>query len=1033
MADIRRYSVTPQLNLQQILQEAQNRWLRPVEICEILRNHEKFRIAPEPPNKPQSGSLFLFDRKVLRYFRKDNHNWRKKKDGKTVKEAHEKLKDGSVDVLHCYYAHGEDNESFQRRTYWLLEAEYTHIVLVHYLEVKGGKQTYSRLKETEVNTNNSASPLGSNSNNSLGTSSPFSEDQSPNNSEHTSEYHDNKLSDFHLGSNSSSATSAHRTGTAFRTGTGTAFRTGGTGHDSLPAMRHYDDASGPPLIHNNYSPFVDQRYNGEMNNNQLTTPPANSDYYTAPQVFDDGGNLGFGLTTITKTQSAELASWDEVLEQSFTNSTLYSDFTPHNSYAGPDTPSLSQLEDSDIGCLVRSSNNTAPAVIPSLEDHNLSLLKHQSGDLKKHDSFYRWMSKELNGAIDELSAKSSSDLYWSSVAGESNAVIGDSNVSITNNENLDSEILSPSVSQDQLFSIIDFSPCWAYIGSETKVLVTGTFLKRKEEVEKCDWSCMFGETEVPAQILSDGTLRCYAPPHKTGTVPFYVSCSNRVACSEIREFEFRETDSNKSDMETTSDPSNVNNSVNEMHLHIRLEKLLSLDHSNRIIKKTDPPLSTLCSNITSLLVDDDEWTDLLKATGGKDWLVQKLMKEKLHSWLIQKVTEEGKGPNVLGLEGQGVIHLVSALGFDWAVKPVVIAGVSVNFRDVHGWTALHWAASCGRERTVVALKTLGADPGALTDPTPEFPSGRTPADLASTNGHKGIAGFLAESSLTSHLSTLTLKDNKITNLPSNQQQSFNQFDDPSGQNGSMKDSLSAVRNATQAAARIYQVFRLQSFQRKKVLLDDDDDDVKGDISEQDALSLVRLKNVNKPAPNYTPLHAAAARIQNKFRGWKGRKEFLIIRQRIVKIQAHVRGHQVRKRYRKIVWTVGIVEKVILRWRRRGAGLRGFKSENLSVAESSNKPNENQNQNKKEEKEDDYDFLQDGRKQTEARLQRALARVKSMVQYPEARDQYRRLMNVVDELEVTKAEERMMSEDVEGDDFMVELEELGEDDIVINDT
>lgn len=40
------------------------------------------------------GSLFLFDRKVLRYFRKDGHNWRKKKDGKTVKEAHERLKVG---------------------------------------------------------------------------------------------------------------------------------------------------------------------------------------------------------------------------------------------------------------------------------------------------------------------------------------------------------------------------------------------------------------------------------------------------------------------------------------------------------------------------------------------------------------------------------------------------------------------------------------------------------------------------------------------------------------------------------------------------------------------------------------------------------------------------------------------------------------------------------------------------------------------------------------------------------------------------
>ncbi|CAN6306417.1 unnamed protein product, partial [Urochloa humidicola] len=119
-----------------MLQDAQKRWLRPTEICEILSNYKLFSIAAEPPSRPPSGSLFLFDRKVLRYFRKDGHNWRKKKDGKTVKEAHEKLKSGSIDVLHCYYAHGEENENFQRRTYWLLEEDFTHIVLVHYLEVK---------------------------------------------------------------------------------------------------------------------------------------------------------------------------------------------------------------------------------------------------------------------------------------------------------------------------------------------------------------------------------------------------------------------------------------------------------------------------------------------------------------------------------------------------------------------------------------------------------------------------------------------------------------------------------------------------------------------------------------------------------------------------------------------------------------------------------------------------------------------------------------------------------------------------------
>ena len=41
---------------------------------------------------PTAGSLYLFDRSRCRYFRKDGHNWRKKKDGKTVRETHEKLK-----------------------------------------------------------------------------------------------------------------------------------------------------------------------------------------------------------------------------------------------------------------------------------------------------------------------------------------------------------------------------------------------------------------------------------------------------------------------------------------------------------------------------------------------------------------------------------------------------------------------------------------------------------------------------------------------------------------------------------------------------------------------------------------------------------------------------------------------------------------------------------------------------------------------------------------------------------------------------
>ena len=73
----------------------------------------------------------------------------------------------------------------------------------------------------------------------------------------------------------------------------------------------------------------------------------------------------------------------------------------------------------------------------------------------------------------------------------------------------------------------------------------------------------------------------------------------------------------------------------------------------------------------------------------------------------------------------------------------------------------------------------------------------------------------------------------------------------------------------------------------------------------------------------------------------------------------------------------------MRWKRKGGGLRGFKAEALAKGRKM--------QDKSSE--DDYDFLKEGRKQTEERLRKAHATVKSMAQSAEARDQYHRLLNV----------------------------------------
>lgn len=208
---------------------------------------------------------------------------------------------------------------------------------------------------------------------------------------------------------------------------------------------------------------------------------------------------------------------------------------------------------------------------------------------------------------------------------------------------------------------------------------------------------MFGEVEVPAEILADGVLCCRAPPHTVGQVPFYVTCSNRQACSEVREFEFK--------MGSVKDVviSDVYGcATGEMILCLQLEKLLStrsLSLPNYLSENSCEKLNIM-GKIIFLKEEEEQMVEPTTknlSQHGMEQVLQKQMKEKLYSWLLRKVIEDGKGPSVLDDEGQGVLHLSSALGYDWAIKPTITAGVSINFRDVNGWTSLHWAAFCGRQ------------------------------------------------------------------------------------------------------------------------------------------------------------------------------------------------------------------------------------------------------------------------------------------------------------------------------------------------
>ncbi|KAI8011689.1 Suppressor of RPS4-RLD 1 [Camellia lanceoleosa] len=55
---------------------------------------------------------------------------------------------GNAEALNCYYAHGEQNPNFQRRSYWVLDQAREHIVL-HYRDINEHNDTYSALKLKE--------------------------------------------------------------------------------------------------------------------------------------------------------------------------------------------------------------------------------------------------------------------------------------------------------------------------------------------------------------------------------------------------------------------------------------------------------------------------------------------------------------------------------------------------------------------------------------------------------------------------------------------------------------------------------------------------------------------------------------------------------------------------------------------------------------------------------------------------------------------------------------------------------------------
>ncbi|KAE8661499.1 Calmodulin-binding transcription activator 4 [Hibiscus syriacus] len=918
-----------------LFREAQSRWLKPAEVLFILQNHEKYELTDAPPQKPTSGSLYLFNKRVLRFFRKDGHSWRKKKDGKAVGEAHERLKVGNAETLNCYYAHGEQNPTFQRRSYWMLDPAYEHIVLVHYRETNEAKSTPASIVQSPV-----SSSILSTSPNSYTSQNPGSNTLA----------HDLDETYQNLSSPGSVEVSSD---IVTREALKRLEEQLSLTEDSFEEVSPFCSLNGDRdeskfLEYEREIAKPDQQADllyepRDVAQGCLHSQPARVENYSNSfSLLSDGGNYGEHCQAYSKDNSdgsKESLYWNSVLDSYTNQSGVYSQGKPLSSSRKEQAEHREQS-----GWLNFNASNF----------NDSSVFQHQ--EVKNVEIPPGLAAVQDFGTVSDF-----------------DKILNQDKIGIP-------LVTGPSltVRQKQKFTIQEISPEWGYTSEVTKVIIVGSFLCDPSE---STWACMFGETEVPLEIIQDGVICCKAPPHLPGKVTLCITSSNRESCSEIREFEYRVNTSRCSQCNLPN--TEASKSPEELLLLVRFVQVLLSDSS---LQKDS--IESGINLPRKFKADDDSWNNAIEAlligsgtsSGTVDWLLQELLKDKLQQWLGSR-SNETLDPSgcTKSKQEQGIIHMAAGLGFEWALNAILNSGISINFRDINGWTALHWAARFGREKMVAALIASGASSGAVTDPTSQDLTGQTAASIAASWGHKGLAGYLSEVALTSHLSSLTLEESELSKGTAALQaeMAVNSISKGSFANSedqlSLKDTLAAVRNAAQAAARIQNAFRAHSFRKRQ-----EKEVAAASLNDYGICSdeIEGLPIVPKLAfRNSRDYNSAALSIQKKFRGWKGRKDFLALRRKVVKIQAHVRGYQVRKNYRVICWAVGVLDKVVLRWRRKGVGLRGFRGEPDPIGES-----------------EDEDILKVFRKQkVDGAVDEAVSRVLSMVDSPDARQQYRRML------------------------------------------
>ncbi|XP_053424164.1 calmodulin-binding transcription activator 2 isoform X8 [Nycticebus coucang] len=494
------------------------RWNTNEEIASYLITFEKHDewLSCAPKTRPQNGSIILYNRKKVKY-RKDGYLWKKRKDGKTTREDHMKLKVQGMEpvswqCLYGCYVHSSIVPTFHRRCYWLLQNP--DIVLVHYLNVpaledcgKGCSPIFCSISSDRREW------LKWSRDELLGQLKPMFHGIKWSCGNGTEEFSVEQLVQQIL--------DTHPTKPAPRTHA--CLCSGGLGSGSLT---HKCSSTKHRII----SPKVEPRAL------TLTSVPHTHPPEPPPLIAPLPPELPKAHTSPSSSSSSSSSSgFAEPLEirpspptsrgGSSRGGTAILLLTGLEQAAGGLTPTRHLAPQADprpnmsLAVVVGSEPSAPPAPPSPAFDPDRFLNSPQRGqtygggqgvspDFPEAEAAHTpCPALEPAAALEPQAAargpppQSGADLMGELISDEAPSIVAPT------------PQLSPALS-----TITDFSPEWSYPEGGVKVLITGPWTEAAEH-----YSCVFDHIAVPASLVQPGVLRCYCPAHEVGLVSLQVA------------------------------------------------------------------------------------------------------------------------------------------------------------------------------------------------------------------------------------------------------------------------------------------------------------------------------------------------------------------------------------------------------------------------------------------------------------------------------------------------------------------------------